>query len=120
MTPTILDAQPPAPKHGHIDRISTQVLDKMVEMVVVGAIPVGGAFPSERALCDDFGVSRTVIRECMKRLQEKGLVLVVPARGTHVRDPADWNVLDSDVFDALIRHDESLGVLDEVLSLIHI
>lgn len=112
--PVSLAATPPAPKRGHIDRIGTRVLREMVEMVVTGSVAEGEPFPSERVLCVEFGVSRTVVRECVKRLQEKGLIAVAPARGAHVRDAADWNVLDPDVFDAMIRHDESLGVLDEV------
>lgn len=105
---------PPEPKRGRIDRIGTRVLDEMVEMIVTGSIAAGAGFPSEHTLCEEFGVSRTVVRECIKRLQEKGLVLVTRGRGTLVRDPIEWNVLDPDVFDALVRHDVSLGVLDEV------
>ncbi len=83
-------------------------------MVVTGSVPSGAYLPPEQALCDEFGVSRTVIRECIKRMQEKGLVVVAQGRGTQVRHFNDWNVLDPDVLDALVRHDESLGVLDEV------
>lgn len=103
-----------APKRGQIDRIGVRVLEEMVEMVVTGAVGIGDFFPPEQALCDEFGVSRTVIRESIKRMQEKGLVVVAQGRGTQVRHFNDWNVLDPDVLDALVRHDESLGVLDEV------
>lgn len=83
-------------------------------MVVTGAMAAGDYLPPEPALCDEFGVSRTVIRESIKRMQEKGLVIVAQGRGTQVRPFTEWNVLDPLVFDALVRHDESLGVLDEV------
>lgn len=102
------------PRRGQIDRIGVKVLEELVEMVVTGAVAIGEFLPPEQALCDEFGVSRTVIRECIKRIQEKGLVEVSQGRGTRVRHFNDWNVLDPDVLDALIRHDESLGVLDEV------
>lgn len=103
-----------APKRGQIDRIGVRVLEEMVEMVVTGAVGIGEFLPPEQALCEEFGVSRTVIRESIKRMQEKGLVVVAQGRGTQVRHFNDWNVLDPDVLDALVRHDESLGVLDEV------
>ncbi len=102
------------PKRAHIDRIGVRVLEELVEMIVTGGVAVGEFLPPEQALCDEFGVSRTVIRESIKRIQEKGLVVVTQGRGTQVRHFNDWNVLDPDVFDALVRHDESLGVLDEV------
>lgn len=101
-------------KRGHIERIGVRVLDEMVEMIVIGDVAPGEFLPPEQALCDEFGVSRTVIRESIKRMQEKGLVVVAQGRGTQVREFNDWNILDPDVFDALVRHDKSLGVLDEV------
>ena len=45
--------------------------------------------PSEQALCDTFSVSRTVVREAVKMLQEKGLVRVRRGSGTTVTPPAD-------------------------------
>ena len=83
-------------------------------MVVRGTIRAGDVFPSEHTLCEEFGVSRTVVRECVKRLQEKGLIVVARGYGARVLDATNWNVLDPEVFDALVRHDKSLGILDEV------
>lgn len=114
MPPALSELGSTSPKRAQIDRIGVRVLEEMVEMIVTGAVAVGEYLPPEQALCDEFGVSRTVIRECVKRIQEKGLVVVSQGRGTRVRHFNDWNVLDPDVFDALVRHDESLGVLDEV------
>jgi DNA-binding FadR family transcriptional regulator len=45
----------------------------------------------------DFGVSRTVIRDALRVLAEKGLVEARPKRGTWVRPRAEWNLLDADV-----------------------
>jgi DNA-binding GntR family transcriptional regulator len=38
----------------------------------------------ERQLCEDLGVSRTPVREAMARLEQEGLVRVVPRRGVFV------------------------------------
>lgn len=73
-----LDAHIANPKRAHIDRIGVRVLEEMVEMIVTGAVAADEFLPPEQALCDEFGVSRTVIRECIKRMQEKGLVVVAP------------------------------------------
>ncbi|GAB3805806.1 FadR/GntR family transcriptional regulator [Micromonospora zhanjiangensis] len=65
-------------------------------------------------LTEHFGVSRTVIRESVKRLEEKGLLVVAQGRGTQVARVGSWNMLDPTVLSALVDNDESLGVLDEL------
>lgn len=65
-------------------------------------------------LIQQFAVSRTVVRESVKRLEEKGLVTVSQGRGTIVNSPSRWNVLDPDVLSALVDNDESLEILDEL------
>lgn len=54
-------------------------------MIVTAALPPGTAL-NERALCDQFGVSRTPLREAILRLAEHGLVTVAPQHGTFVSD----------------------------------
>ena len=44
-----------------------------------------------------FQVSRTVMREVMKTLSAKGLVVSKTRIGTRVRDPVHWNFFDVDV-----------------------
>ena len=43
------------------------------------------------------GVSRTVLREALKVLAEKGMVESRPRSGTRVRSRSDWNLVDPDV-----------------------
>ena len=54
----------------------------------------GTPLPPEPALCETFSVSRTVVREAVKMLQEKGLVQVRQGAGTMVTPPTMWNMLD--------------------------
>ncbi|GAA1702791.1 FadR/GntR family transcriptional regulator [Microbacterium sediminicola] len=96
------------------DRIGVAVLRELVETIVSGRIPQGGLFPPEAVLSQEFGVSRTVIRESMKRLQEKGMVTVAQGRGTHVNPMSSWNLLDPLVLTSLIGHDDALGILDDL------
>ena len=97
-----------------IDRIGATVLTELVEMIVSGEVAPGESLPPESLLSTQFGVSRTVIRETMKRLQEKGMVTVAQGRGTHVNPTTTWNVLDPLVLSTMIRNDDSLGVLDDL------
>ncbi len=46
----------------------------------------GSQLPPERALAEQFGVGRPLIREVLGRLQERGLVTVVPGRGSFTRE----------------------------------
>ncbi|MFW8745077.1 FadR/GntR family transcriptional regulator, partial [Mesorhizobium japonicum] len=66
------------------------------------------------ALTERFGVSRTVIREAAKRLEEKGLVVVAQGRGTQVARSSAWNMLDPLVLGAMIDNDSSLSMLDDL------
>lgn len=95
-------------------RFGESVVAGLVDRIVSGAPGPGELLPTEPTLCEEFGVSRTIVRESVKRLQEKGLVRVQQGRGTTVTPFDSWNVLDPIVLDALIRHDASLGVLDEL------
>ncbi len=55
------------------------------------------AFPKESDLSLQLGVSRTVVRESMKVLVDKGLVEMRPRTGTKSRPRTAWNLLDPDI-----------------------
>ena len=54
-------------------------------------------FPNEADLCQQLGVSRTIIREAIKVLAAKGMLQVRPRSGTRARPRSEWNLLDPDV-----------------------
>lgn len=109
-----VEREPAARTRRPIERIGATVLSELVQSIVTGAYAPGELLPPEAPLSAEFGVSRTVIRESMKRLQEKGMVTVVQGRGTHVTPFTSWNVLDPLVLSTMIRHDSTLGVLDDL------
>lgn len=95
-------------------RLGVAVVGDLVTAIVTGEVEPGAILPPEGVLSQQFAVSRTVIRESVKRVEEKGLVTVSQGRGTIVNAPSMWNVLDPDVLSALVDHDETLEVLDEL------
>jgi DNA-binding FadR family transcriptional regulator len=54
-------------------------------------------FPNEGELCRQLGVSRSILRESVKVLADKGMVQVRPRSGTRSRSRSDWNQLDPDI-----------------------
>jgi GntR family transcriptional regulator, galactonate operon transcriptional repressor len=75
--------------HGHI-------VELIGARIVSGQHPVGATlFAGD--LEDEFGVSKTVVREALKVLAAKGLVESRQKRGTIVRPRSAWRLLDPDV-----------------------
>src|SRR3954453_23146065 len=91
------------------------VTAELVGRIVRGVHPPGTPLPPEPALCETFSVSRTVIREAVKVLQEKGLVQVRQGSGTIVTPSTMWNMLDELVLGATIAEDETLAILDDLV-----
>jgi DNA-binding FadR family transcriptional regulator len=65
--------------------------------ILSGAHPPGLNMPSEPDLLARFQVSRTVLREVMKTLAAKGLIVSKTRVGTKVLDPVNWNFFDAEV-----------------------
>ena len=101
-------------RRGPSARLGVGVVHDLVSAIVTQEVRPGDLLPTESVLCDHFGVSRTVIRESVKRLEEKGLVRVTQGRGTEITDPSEWNVLDRVVLGAFVENDATLGILDEI------
>jgi DNA-binding FadR family transcriptional regulator len=95
--------------------LARAVTAELVQRIVLGVHPAGTALPPEPALCEAFSVSRTVIREAVKVLQEKGLVQVRQGAGTMVTPATTWNMLDELVLAATVAEDDSLAVLDDLV-----
>ncbi len=64
--------------------LSSNVASQLENMLSQGKISVGQKLPTENALCDMFGVSRTVIREAITQLKSLGLVETKRGVGTTV------------------------------------
>lgn len=65
--------------------------------IVSGQIAEGEVLPIETQLGAEFEVSRTALREGIKVLTAKGLLVSRTRTGTRVRPRSDWNMLDPDV-----------------------
>ncbi len=69
---------------GLTDRVAGALLEKIGE----GAFSPGARLPSENALAQQFGVSRTVLREAISRLKHEGVVEGRQGSGVYVTQQA--------------------------------
>lgn len=65
-------------------RLYEQIVQQIEESILKGALKPGDQLPAERDLAQNFGVSRTAVREAIKALREKGLVEAYSGRGTFI------------------------------------
>ncbi len=64
--------------------------------IILGELPPG--HPLDIAtLGEEYGASRTVVREVLRVLAAKGMVDARPRRGTQVAERSEWSLLDPDV-----------------------
>lgn len=98
-----------------------QGMQKQVIERLGTAIAVGELLPSEQIVPEELavrhGVSRTVIRECLKVLETKGMVLARQRVGTRIRPREEWNLLDPDVIRWRSSGPDSSRQIEELLAI---
>jgi GntR family transcriptional repressor for pyruvate dehydrogenase complex len=67
-----------------MSRLAYQIVEELKQRILSGAIAPGEKLPGENSLVEEFGVSRTVVREAVSRLQAAGLVETFQGRGSFV------------------------------------
>jgi DNA-binding FadR family transcriptional regulator len=96
-------------------RLATAVVEDLVEQLVRGEFVVGQSLPTEPALCEMFGVSRTVVREAVKSLEGMRLVKAQAGQGTRVRPVVDWDLAAPTVLASFVKHDEENAILEDLI-----
>jgi GntR family transcriptional regulator, galactonate operon transcriptional repressor len=75
-------------------RLHEEVGRQIARRIVLGDFPVGSYLPAESELIARFGVSRMVIREALRSLEECGMIAVRHGRRTIVAPKEEWDVLN--------------------------
>jgi DNA-binding FadR family transcriptional regulator len=86
-----------------IKNVFGSTVDLLGEAIVSGRYPVGDCLPAEPLLCEELGVSRSVLREAVKSLVAKGLLTTGPKVGTRVLPEDQWSWFDPDVIAWLVK-----------------
>ncbi|MBL0920598.1 MAG: FadR family transcriptional regulator [Phycisphaerales bacterium] len=77
--------------------LQSQVVDGIGVGIIGGEFPPGTTLPTDAALQERFGVSRTVLREALKALAAKNLISSRARIGTVVLPRREWSLFDPDV-----------------------
>ncbi|SDC00310.1 GntR family transcriptional regulator, transcriptional repressor for pyruvate dehydrogenase complex [Cupriavidus sp. YR651] len=92
--------------------LTDSVAEQLLEKIEGGAFPRGAKLPTEAVLSEEFGVSRTVIREAIARLKYEGLVESRQGSGVFVTDQAGLRPLRIDYSET--------GTLESVLQIVEL
>src|SRR3954469_4681001 len=101
---TTLRRRPRSPAHAVVDTRGARIRD--------GSLAPGEKLPTEAAIMEEFGVSRTVVREAISRLQAAGVVATRHGGGTFVvgmGDAATFRISP-----------DQLGTLQDVISVLEL
>lgn len=93
--PHAMDGSGPPSRLLNQNRLSQQVLARLTELILTGQFQPGDYLPREEDLCGQFGVSRTAVREAMRVLEARRLVVPKPGVGTIVTGRFDQQLADS-------------------------
>lgn len=99
--------------------LSYVLAEKLAQRILKGEYPVGSILPGEMELGSLFGVSRTAVREAVKTLTAKGMLLPRPRIGTRVMPRGQWNFLDKELLVWWTTKDNLNDVLDDFLVMRH-
>jgi GntR family transcriptional repressor for pyruvate dehydrogenase complex len=90
-------------------RLYQQIVQQIEDSILKGDLKEGEQLPAERELAQQFGVSRTAVREALKTLREKGLVEAYAGRGTFVTNGTARSMRHT--LDRVIRSGTSEGAV---------
>lgn len=90
--------------------LADDLVQRFEEQIEKGEMAPGARFPTEKAITEAFGVSRTVVREAYSRLAARGLLVSRRGSGAYVPDGAQYRAFQ-------IAADE-FGEIEDVLRLL--
>ena len=101
--------------------LADEIAFRLQQAIIARELPPGTK-PRQESLCERFGVSRTPIREALRKLQALRLVIMVPNRGATVRLPTRTEIASqmdaaaNAMVAAVTPVDENAGLLQNLLS----
>ncbi|NUA26413.1 FadR/GntR family transcriptional regulator [Cupriavidus basilensis] len=103
----------PEPKH-----LPDEIARRLIQAIQAGEFAVGDRLPSERLLCEQFSVSRAVVREALSQLKSEGLVAPKAGSGVFVTERSQRQAFRMQ--DVAIDEKDSLAMVMELLVTIEV
>ena len=75
--------------------LAERVTEELLEAIAAGRFRPGERLPSERDMSEQFGVSRTVIREAVRTLHAKGVLEITNGRGAQIATVSSSRVTEA-------------------------
>jgi len=100
-------------------RVSEDAVQQIVDLIRAGEFSPGDRLPSERQLAAQLQVSRTSIREALRKLETIGLLEIRQGLGIFVKDPAS-NRVQAALIPHLLTDQETLQKLFELREMIEV
>ncbi len=97
--------------------LSYLLAEKLAQRILAGDYIEGSILPGEVELGELFGVSRTAVREAVKILAAKGMLLPRPRIGTRIMPRTKWNFLDQELLTWWMNRENFDGVMQHFLIL---
>lgn len=82
-------------KYWRNNMLGDEITRILIDRIMSGSLSVGCKLDSERALAEEYGVSRTVIREALRSMSNQGFLDIKPGKGAYVRHPGSETITDS-------------------------
>lgn len=76
----VIDRQSAAPMYDQLRRL-------IIDSISRGDLAPGDLLPGEHRLCEQYGISRTVVRQALAQLEHEGIVERVKGKGTFIAHP---------------------------------
>jgi len=100
--------------------IHTSIAEAIGRSIVQGEFPPGTILPNEAQWAADFKVSRSAVREAIKILMAKNLIVSRPKVGSRVEIKDRWSLLDHDVLSWYATSPDRAGFLKSLQQFRHI
>jgi GntR family transcriptional repressor for pyruvate dehydrogenase complex len=98
-----------------MSRLHREPLQRLIALIVEGTYRPADKLPREEVLAERYFVSRGIVRECLRALEDRGLVAVRHGVGAFVAAREQWAVVQPDVLAALLRTPAAARLLPEIL-----
>ncbi len=96
-------------------RLHREIVAHYAGQIVGGELLPGQVLPNEVTLAERFGLSRGVVRESLRALDERGLITVRHGTTTIVNARERWDLFDPDVITAALAGRGAEHLLNEYL-----